>query len=143
MSVEFDGILTFILWILIGTAVFWVPFVFKKIFGWNVDYSPTGHGISGKMGKMTTKIPNQIKVNREIIKSTYEKLEQDVLNNRITKLNVDHTIIPFIYQLEVTLNDLEIHHPVEGYFPKKERQKDIDFLIEYMEKTKKLKQRIN
>ena len=92
---------------------------------------------------MTTRIPNQIKVNREIIKSAYDKLEQDVLNNRITQLNVDHTIIPFIYQLEVTLNDLEIHHPVEGYFPKKERQKDIDFLIEYMEKTKKLKQRIN
>lgn len=68
-------------------------------------------------------MPNQIKVNREFIKSTYEKLEQDVLNNRITQLNVDHTIIPFIYQLEVTLNDLEIHHPVKAISLKKKDKK--------------------
>lgn len=117
------------------------PFFIKKIFGWNSEVDLTGHGLTGRMGQLRTTIPSRVSVNREVIEKAYAKLEQDVLNKRITKANESITIEAFITHLYTAKLDLEINTP-EGFFPKKKMKKDIEFIDEYIIKVQKLKEEI-
>ena len=104
------------------------PIIIKKTIGWDTKVDLTGHGLTGRMGQVRTTIPNQVSVNRETIEKAYTKLEQDVLNKRITKANESKL-------------DLEINAP-EGFFPKKKMKKDIEFIDEYIIKAQALKEKI-
>lgn len=117
------------------------PIIIKKTIGWDTKVDLTGHGLTGRMGQVRTTIPNQVSVNREAIEKAYTKLEQDVLNKRITKANESITIEAFITHLYTVKLDLEINTP-EGFFPKKKMKKDIEFIDEYIIKVQKLKEEI-
>lgn len=117
------------------------PIIIKKTIGWDTKVDLTGHGLTGRMGQVRTTIPNQVSVNREAIEKAYTKLEQDVLNKRITKANESITIGAFIIHLYTAKLDLGINEP-EGFFPKKKMKKDIEFLDEYIIKAQALKEKI-
>jgi len=117
------------------------PIIIKKTIGWDTKVDLTGHGLTGRMGQVRTTIPNQVSVNRETIEKAYTKLEQDVLNKRITKANESITIKAFITHLYTAKLDLEINAP-EGFFPKKKMKKDIEFIDEYIIKAQALKEKI-
>ena len=117
------------------------PFFIKKILGWNSEVDLTGHGLTGRMGQVRTTIPSRVSVNREVIEKAYAKLEQDVLNKRITKANESLTIDAFIAELNIAKLDLEINEP-EGYIPKKKMIKDVEFLNKYIIKAQELKEKI-
>lgn len=127
--------------IIIALAPIIFPIIVKKTLGWDTKVDLTGHGLTGRMGQVRTTIPNQISVNREAIEKTYAKLEQDVLNKRITKANESLTINAFITELNIAKLDLEINEP-EGYIPKKKMIKDIEFLNKYIIKTQELKEKV-
>lgn len=127
--------------IIIALAPIIFPIIVKKTLGWDAKVDLTGHGLTGRMGQVRTTIPNQISVNREAIEKTYAKLEQDVLNKRITKANESLTINAFITELNIAKLDLEINEP-EGYIPKKKMIKDIEFLNKYIIKTQELKEKV-
>lgn len=130
----FEGVMDFVLWILVGTMVAWVPFLLKKLFGWNVRIDPSGHGITGKMGKMTTEIPSYSQINRENIIKCYEYLEQNVSSLRRFDVEL------FVGNLRSAR--LEIGLGVEGYFPHKKLEKDYQFIDEYIAKAESLLKRI-
>lgn len=127
--------------IIIALTPILFPIIVKKIFDWDTKVDLTGHGLTGQMGQVKTTIPNQLSLNKEAIEKAYTKLEEDVLNKRITNTNESLTIDVFIRNLEITKFELEIKEP-EGYFPMKKMKKDIQFLNEYIIKTQKLKEKI-